>query len=255
MFIISTSSQAAIIYDFDISVNFQSGLTTSQQNVFSQAEEFWESIIIGYQNEYAGPGLVIDASGPSIDGPGGVLGQAGPTRGQYGPEHFYAKTGIMKFDAADLLNMENNHSLFDVIVHEMAHVIGFGTLWSFNNLTANFNGFNQYIGENALKAHQFDVDPAALYVPVEQDGGSGTAGSHWDEPNGGGYSEIMTGWLDLPTTINLATIHSFVDLGYVINPLFDLPTNVPEPPVLFVLSFGVLALIRKNKPSIPPKTP
>lgn len=40
-----------------------------------------------------------------------------------------------------------------------------------------------------------------MSIPLENDGGSGTAGSHWDEvnfaPNGEQMSnELMTGWLN-----------------------------------------------------------
>ena len=36
----------------------------------------------------------------------------------------------MSFDTADLARMEADGSLTDVILHEMGHVLGFGTLWS-----------------------------------------------------------------------------------------------------------------------------
>src|SRR3712207_7394171 len=49
---------------------------------------------------------LIDASGVAIDGPGGVLGQAGPDYvrgGSYLPVH-----GVMEFDTADLARLERS---------------------------------------------------------------------------------------------------------------------------------------------------
>ncbi len=236
-------ANAGVIYDFDIRVDFDGGLTSSQQSIFSDAEDFWEFFIIGYRDEFAGPGLDISASGQNIDGVGGILGQAGPTLGIFLPSYVYATEGVMEFDSADLLSMETAGNLFDVIVHEMAHVIGFGTLWG-QTLNDVLDSSGNYIGEYGLAAHQL-IDPGATFVPVEQDGGQGTAGSHWDEPNGGGLSELMTGWLDPNTTISLATINSFADLGYVINPDFSVE-QVPEPSTLIIFALAIIGLCSRR---------
>ena len=241
----SINASAAIIYDFDIRVNYGVGLTDSQKAIFSDAELFWETLLIGYRDEYAGPGLTIEASGPAIDGVGGILGSAGPTYGYFLPTYVYASQGVMQFDAADLANMEATGSLFDVILHEMAHVIGFGTLWAdWANDLLNENG--DYIGEYGLAAYRLS-NPNADFVPVERGGGPGTAGGHWDEPDGGGFSELMTGWLDYPSTISLATINSFADLGYVINPLYAVTLDVPEPPMIALFSLALFGLTVRRR--------
>ena len=53
------------------------------------------------------------------------------------------------------------------------------------------------------------------FIPVEQDGGSGTAGSHWDEETFG--NELMTGYINEGQNYFTAmSAASFDDLGYVI---------------------------------------
>jgi hypothetical protein len=67
------------------------------------------------------------------------------------------------------------------------------------------------------------VDAYGGAVPLENSGGSGTAGSHWDEadfaPIGQQMSnELMTGYF-VPGEVTLlsdTTIGAFADLGYMV---------------------------------------
>ena len=77
----------------------------------------------------------IDASGVPIDGPFGVLGQAGPD--VLRPVSFLPAHGVMQFDTADLALLESSGELQLVILHEMMHVLGFGTIWTDLNLLIN----------------------------------------------------------------------------------------------------------------------
>jgi hypothetical protein len=224
---------------FDIYVNFAGGLTPSQETVFSQAEAFWEGFITGYQPGISITNLNIDAKGQYIDGPGNVLGSAGPTGivDQGGFE--LAQSGIMSFDSDDLPNLESSGRLFDVIAHEMAHVIGFGTLWD-NNFVYTY-GSGQYTGFLGLEAYKQEFDSSATFVPVELDGGPGTANGHWDEASITDLmgrelrNELMTGWLDTPTFVSKTTVMSFADIGYEVQFV-----PVPGSIVLFSSGFGFL---------------
>ncbi len=240
--------QANLAMSFNIIVNFQGGLTASQQAVFSAAEAMWESKILGYPD---GTGFVsgftgieIDAQGVAIDGVGGTLGSAGPTA-TWTSGSTYTYTGSMSFDSADLSNMESNGTLQAVIEHEMGHVLGLGTLWGANGVYVNDSG--EFTGTNALAKYQTEFgQAAATFVPVELGGGAGTENGHWNEVDGGAAAtgitdgtsndmrdELMTGWIGSSTFVSEMTVASFADLGYVV---------IPEPhsATLILMSLGLL---------------
>jgi len=247
LLLLSVNANASLIYDFDINVAYSGDLSDSQIDIFAEAEAFWEDIIVGYSDnvdaEFLGLSLNIAASSSYIDGENGVLGSATPELGNYTRNNLYVTEGSMTFDSADIDSLESSGSLLDVIIHEMAHVIGFGTLWDAYGL---LNSEGNYIGEAGLIGYQIDqADFDATYVPVEQEGGDGTALSHWDENYGGGSAEIMTGWLDNDSTVSLATIYSFVDLGYIINPNYFAATSVAEPSSLLLFTLALFGLRRR----------
>lgn len=234
---------------FNISINNLGGLTPSQSSAFDDAIMYWESYLIGVQSSFD-HSIVIDASGAPIDGAGGILGSAGPSSVTQLSDstYVYANKGRMRFDTADLNNMENNGTLFDVIVHEMAHVIGFGTLWTtdffITGSQSNYvNGTGRYTGEYALEIYRREFVEDATFIPVELGGGDGTANSHWDEPWPGGASDLMTGYLGpYPITLSDTTVASFADIGYlttVTHPVSEATTIW-----LFLLSLGFI--IRKK---------
>lgn len=215
---------------FSITIQPQGTIDSDTLASFNNAVSFWESAILGTQ-EAININLVIDASTPYKDGPGGVLGSAGPTVGSYQEyigNFLYASRGEMEFDSADVSQLKSNGTLFDVILHEMAHVMGFGTLWNpaftnggtqqFQNLYTDESG--KYTGAHALALYQEIYDSSATFIPVELDGGSGTANAHWDEGFLGNVflheSELLTGYLDSSPYISDISLASFADLGYTV---------------------------------------
>ena len=98
----------------------------------------------------------------------------------------------------------------DVVLHEMAHSLGFGSIWDRLGLVTN----GLYTGQNAL-AEYLQMGGSGSGIPVEQDGGSGTAGSHWDEETFN--NELMTGYINEGfNPFSEMSAASFADLGYVI---------------------------------------
>ena len=74
-----------------------------------------------------------------IDGPGAVLGAAGPCLVRNAD--FLSLYGIMFFDIDDLDFLEQIGFFDEVVIHEMGHVLGFGTLWEFGRDLLDGGGF------------------------------------------------------------------------------------------------------------------
>lgn len=209
---------------FTITVTFpDSTLSPSQQAAFAAAAARWSEIITGDLPDVVDKGITIDdvmieASAPAIDGAGGILGQAGPTAFRTGPKGLPYK-GVMEFDSADVSRMQSNGSLNAVILHEMAHVLGVGTVWqSFGLLVGAGSANPVFTGTNAVREYNSIFGTTATGVPVENTGGSGTRDGHWRESVF--KTELMTGWAEKPGTpmpISRITVGQFQDLGYTVD--------------------------------------
>lgn len=191
-------------------------LTTAQKAVFNRAAAWWMKVITGPTKT-----LTVYANAMKIDGPGGILGQAGP----FGFDRTgFPTKGITSYDYDDLAMLEQSGELYPVIQHEFAHLLGFGTIWD-DREVLNYQNRNNpvFTGKNAVQAYKTlrinsgDEKAVEQPVPVEATGGDGTALSHWRETTF--QTELMTGWInyasDKPSIITLA---SMVDLGWQVNP-------------------------------------
>jgi hypothetical protein len=221
---------------FTITVVFLGGLTTAQKNAFKTAAKRWSKVIVGDLPDVVVNGQVIDdvlieASGVAIDGPGGILGQAGPTHlrpASAGAAKFIPAKGRMQFDTADLANMQANGTLNDVITHEMGHVLGIGTIWTAKGLLAGSSGNNPtFTGTNAKKEYGTLKGTGPAAVPVENTGGPGTANSHWRETVF--RNELMTGFVaGPPNPMSRLTVASLKDLGYKVDLTKAEPYSLPN---------------------------
>lgn len=206
---------------FTIDVRFIGGLTASQQLIFQQAAQRWSDAIIGDLPPFEVDGEIIDdllilAEGKVIDGVNNILGQAGPTHVR--PDTLIPIKGIMSFDSADLQGLEDSGELLDVIIHEMGHVLGIGTLWSPLNLLEGSGTENPvFIGAASMIEYGSLVGfNVPTKVPVANTGGAGTREGHWRELTFD--SELMTGFDDPGrNAMSRMTIASLQDLGYQVN--------------------------------------
>jgi hypothetical protein len=225
---------------YDIVVRFNAGSvpTAAQQGAFDAAEDRWEEVVIGDLpdvpvdrptgtcsstspiNETVDD-LLILVTLEAIDGPGGVLGSAGPCLIRSGSDLPLA--GSMRFDTADLTGLESSGLLEEVVLHEMGHVLGVGSLWrrfgfladpsQSGGVDPHFTGAQAIAAFNALGGSGY----TGAKVPVEDTGGSGTADAHWRETIFD--KEVMTGWIDAGTNpLSAVTVSSLSDHGYTTDP-------------------------------------
>lgn len=207
--------------DFSIQLRFLGGLTATQRAVFEVAAARWSEIIIGdlpnaVVNGETIDDVLIEARGLSLDGPNGLLGRAGPTRLRSGSR--LPITGVMEFDIGDLARLEAEGGLLDVIIHEMGHVLGIGTIWQIQNLLVGAGSANPtYVGQNGMREFSALIGAQGMTpVPLENTGGQGTRDGHWRETVFG--NELMTGFLNLgPNPLSRLTVGSLEDLGYAVN--------------------------------------
>ncbi|MEA3247387.1 MAG: leishmanolysin-related zinc metalloendopeptidase [Gemmatimonadota bacterium] len=183
-------------------------------------------------------GVIVYAQVGPIDGPGGILGSAGPCYIRVSSG--LSLIGVMNFDVADLQTLASTNRLNSVILHEMLHTLGFGTLWASKALTTGAGTpSSAFIGAQAIAGCQFHGGGAncATSIPLETTGGAGTRDVHWREVStatGIGFdTELMTGFAEapgIPMPLSRMTIGSMADLGYVVNLLpydaYTVPSSV-----------------------------
>ena len=152
---------------FDIQVNYSGD--KAFRAAFDVAETFWESRVLGFFDPFIAdfmglnaPHLVIDASVSPIDGAGNTLGSAGART-------FFSfsdtatgdvlaaltTTGVMNFDSADIAALSEDGSFEAVIIHEMAHVMGYSDFfWDLIGATDGTGFDTSYTGDFALAIYR-----------------------------------------------------------------------------------------------------
>ncbi len=281
-FLCLTGQSQAATLGFDIILDFTGSATAptaAQTAAFTAAEATWESLILGYEvDDINNTVITIEVDLAAIDGAGGTLGSASPSALKLNasntdltPDFLYAQGGSMVFDTADLSSISNFEG---VVLHEMGHVLGIGSLWSSQAVAdANptfpvpiagrqelyVNGSGEYTGAFGLAAYNTEFSQAGAFVPIELGGGPGTANGHWNEVDGGGSptgivsnisgldlrNELMTGWstpTGQTTFISSLTTESLRDLGYLV----VAPVPEPSSSLLACLSLGFLGFRRRR---------
>jgi hypothetical protein len=214
--------------EFNIKINFSGTWTAQQQAVVKWAADFYSQLITGDihddrdLNGNLVDDVVITVSTGRIDGNGNPL--TGNTLAQTsnivvrdaGTEDAWLPlTASIKLDSTDLKSASLSGTWDAIILHEMGHALGFvGGIFSQLGLV---DSSGHFIGAQAVVAY-------GGAVPLEDGGGSGTAGSHWDEatfaPNGVQMSnDLMTGYF-VPgetTLLSDTTVGALADLGYAVH--------------------------------------
>ncbi|MDQ4087128.1 MAG: leishmanolysin [Pseudomonadota bacterium] len=227
---------------YTIDVEFLGGLTEGQKTLFKSAARRWSRVISGDVPDVNVGGRIIDdiliqASGIDIDGEGRVLGRAGPTRIRQGSK--LPAAGIMEFDVADLAAMEADGRLEDVIVHEMGHCLGIGTLWQEMGLITGAGGPDPvFTGTRAIAEYSALTGETEQSIPVENTGGAGTRDGHWRDSVFG--NEMMTGFISSRgNPISRMTVAALGDMGYGVHLGGAEPYSLPGPSLLASWSFSL----------------
>jgi len=221
---------------FNVEVRYLTTVSAGQRAAFEGAVDRWQTVITAditdlNLNIAAGScgsnspaiseridDLVILVTLENIDGAGGTLGSAGPcyVRGGSG----LPLLGRMRLDTSDLAALETGGRLEDVILHEMGHVLGIGTLWDHADLLVGAGSADPFF-TGAGAGQRFVLAGGTVWpgngVPVENTGASGTRDAHWRESVF--RTELMTGWISMGSAnpLSAVTIASLADLGYAVS--------------------------------------
>jgi hypothetical protein len=217
-------------------------MSPSQRDAFETAAARWSAVITGDIPDVPVTNIACGTTFPRltatvddvaiiariepIDGPGGILGSAGWCfRRAGGPGTGFPLIGVMRFDAADVAALESSGRFVAVILHEMGHVLGVGTLWSSFGFLQNpsvvggpqmdthFNGESAVTGFDEIGGTTYT---GGMKVPVENRFGSGTINAHWRESVLA--NELMTGFVNTgENPLSALTVRSMRDLGYTID--------------------------------------
>jgi hypothetical protein len=259
-----TFTATGVAATYDITLQFLNPVTPARQAVFDSAAARWQRLIFGdvpdivfAAGDSIPPGtcgansptikttiddILILVTLDSIDGPGKVLGQSGPCYIRI--PGFLPLLGIMHFDSADVAGLESNGTLGEVILHEMAHVLGYGTIWDSTDLNllvgprASGGTDPHFVGARAIAA--FDNHGGASYsggakVPVENCVGfpasvcgQGNYDGHWRESVFD--NELMTGFFNPGANpLSVITTAAMGDEGYLVNYDASDPYTVAHP--------------------------
>jgi hypothetical protein len=220
---------------YTITLRFLNAPTDAQRAFFETAAARWEGIITGDVPNSTGTipargcggsfktpifsgevdDVLIDVLLQPIDGAGRILGAAGPCLMR--SEDFLTLYGLMLFDTADIEFMSQAGIFDEVVVHEMGHVLGIGTLWNFRRslLVGASTDDPRFVGPQAIAGY-LEVGGRGNSVPVEEGFGPGTRLSHWDEETFD--KELMTGFIGTKgAPLSVMTIGSVGDLGYQVS--------------------------------------
>lgn len=175
--LLSAGGGEAAVFNIDLTF---SGGSDEQIEAATTASEIWETLITGYDVESYDGDLSISVSLDEIDGEGSVLGYASPTAAATdGRTYAYTTTGEITFDSADIADYSYT-SLVELFLHEIAHVIGFGTLWDLDfgpntiyDLTDADAGetATAYTGAAGVAAYNEAMGTSVDSIPLEQAGG------------------------------------------------------------------------------------
>ena len=213
--------------DFDISLIFTDAVPVAHRPTLEAAALWWRSVLSDTEWEDVAingtrtcldvevdletvDDVVIVVDALEMDGDLGAVARAGVCIAR---EHSYAPVlGYVRFDKVDFEVLEQYDDLWEVMVHETTHVLGFGPRWVQLNLLDQETD-PHFTGPRAIAA--FDAAGGADYsgakVPTQPGQG------HWRESVFG--SELMTPnlFVNRREPLSVITLEALVDMGYYVD--------------------------------------
>ena len=234
---------------FDLELRF-AGLSAEQEAVFAEAAARWQQLVQGDLPDWklakkAGDcgtpdaldelvdDLLVSVEVGEIDGEDGLIAVAGPclVRGVGAALPVY---GTLRLDAADLPRLEEENALAGIALHELGHVLGFGSLWLRPEYDALIDFASDPPGASCDKAAAFARGPSyqgarglEAYRALGGEGTLALAGPssasvpciHWAEAVFG--NELMTPLLgpggEDANPLSRLTAAALADLGYTVD--------------------------------------
>ena len=165
--------------------------------------------------------------------------------GGWASPHMLRETSLLPISGCMALNNRFTDPVYflDTALHEIGHVLGFGTIWDDlgflqNPSQNNPNADTHFNGPLAIAA--FDAAGGSSHtggkVPVRNDGNPRSADSHWrfsvfgDElmAAGTGVSSVSEAHYKSNYALSAITIQSLADLGYVVDVTQADPYTLPS---------------------------
>jgi FG-GAP-like repeat/Bacterial pre-peptidase C-terminal domain len=206
---------------FTIDITYGLGTTNFtpiMRNAIRTAANFWESVI-SFSSFSGNHALTINFTGEDLgwNNGGGYLAFAGFDWGNFTPENRFLPTQgstIVNINPDALSYMTAVVDYFtDVMIHELGHVLGIGTLWKFNqlinsnNATYNANTYAGWVYGELLGTYNQQT------IPIEPQ-----VLAHWDEATFS--NELMTPFASALGTnmpASQLTLASLRDMGWQVN--------------------------------------
>ena len=227
---------------FSINLNYKDGLdnvSSTVRNALVDATKVWENVI-PYSSFNGAHTLNIDVVG--INSSQDWLAAATNTGGQNAANgKWLPTTGTIRINTSYANTYNNNPDyLKGIVTHELAHVLGIGTIWEKNGNSLIDRSTNTYKADSYAGRAYGEVtgtlQPTA--VPVE----AGSYG-HWDE--NALQDELLTPYAEsigVKMPLSEVTIASLRDLGWNVNygaaENFSLSQSIKRPDGLIPDSVG-----------------
>ena len=215
--------------DFDISLIFTDAVPVAHRPTLEAAALWWRSVLSDTEwDDVAINGtrtcrgtevdldvvddLAILVNVVEMDGDLGTVARAGVCIARDEGHSHAPVLGFIRFDKADIDLLEQYDDLWEIMVHETTHVLGFGPRWVQLNLLDQETD-PHFTGPRAIAA--FDAAGGADYsgakVPTQPGRG------HWRESVFG--SELMSSFLfvNRREPLSAITLEALTDMGYYVD--------------------------------------